>query len=515
MRTPSYVHRSVAAILAGAAAVATGCGSQAHGQQQVSLTVLSPSPLAGVRESLDDLVAPIALYPDALIAQILPASTCPVEVVQAARWVKSNPGLEGLDGQLWDPSVLAIARYPTVLAMMDQDLDWTVRLGQAFAQDPDGVMGAIQKLRAQARSVGSLCDTAQQVVVVRDDAICIEPAVADVIYVPVYSPSGVYVRPAYECVPSSFVRFSIGFGVGWWLDMDCDWRHRRVCVDHERWAFHDRGPVWGHDRGDDWRHDRDGGGRGDHDHSRDHLDHGPLSGGGNDGGPRGHGEHSSPRADQPDGTVWTPRPGIVRSPSRVEPATAGQAPRVPRARVPSTEVAGGRPQRAPAPPVPEALAQVPAQEDVADEAAPTRPQRVRPRLEAAQMPEQPARRREEKPLPPPQRDAQVATPRLPAQAQLPPQAHSPVQVQPPAEAQPQPRAVPVRPTAPAEKAAERTRPAEVVRPTRPAPETRRAEQPQVAQPRQAQPRAAQPAPRRDSEERGVTQSAPNTRRRGR
>lgn len=179
-------------------------------------------------QQLDDLLAPIALYPDPLIAQILPAATYPLEVVQAARWVREHPDLQGLDDQDWDPSVRAVAHYPTVIKMLDEKLDWTIRLGQAFLNKQQDVMDSIQQLRIKARTAGALRDTPQQQVIVEQEVIRIVPAQPDVIYVPEYNPQVVYVEPAPGFVATSYISFSVGFVLGWWLDLDCDWHHHHV-----------------------------------------------------------------------------------------------------------------------------------------------------------------------------------------------------------------------------------------------------------------------------------------------
>src|SRR5580658_10972479 len=111
---------------------------------------------------LDTLLAPIALYPDPLLAQILPASTVPGDIVMASRYVAAKKDPDKVDAQPWEESVKALARYPEVLQMMDEKLDWTTELGQAFIAQPDDVFNSIQRLQAKAQSVGNLKDTPQQ-----------------------------------------------------------------------------------------------------------------------------------------------------------------------------------------------------------------------------------------------------------------------------------------------------------------------------------------------------------------
>lgn len=180
---------------------------------------------------LEQLVGSIALYPDALIALILPASTVPSDVVLAARYLRDGGDPGKLDEQAWDDSVRALARYPDVLKWMDENLAWTKQLGEAFIAQPADVMNAVQRLRLKARAVGSLTTTAQQQVVVEEDTIAILPTQPDVIYVPYYDPAVVYVsRPTYYTRP--FFTFGPAYATGFWLSYNVDWhRHRVWCID--------------------------------------------------------------------------------------------------------------------------------------------------------------------------------------------------------------------------------------------------------------------------------------------
>jgi len=176
-------------------------------------------------EELDDLLAPVALYPDPLIAQILPAATFTDQIDEAARYVRQYGKLARIDDQPWDVSVKAVAHYPDVLFMMDQKNDWTVSLGQAYLDQPQDVMDSIQALRADAQSQGNLVSTPQQQVLVEPGDIRIVPATPDYIYVPTYDPQVVYLEPA----PSyGFITFGVGFTIGAWLSRDMDWRQHRV-----------------------------------------------------------------------------------------------------------------------------------------------------------------------------------------------------------------------------------------------------------------------------------------------
>jgi hypothetical protein len=131
------------------------------------------------QEELDQLVAPIALYPDSLVAQILMAATYPLEVVEAARWVKKNNALKSealtaaLEKEGWDPSVKSLVNFPQVLDMMNEKLDWTQKLGDAFLAQQKDVMDTIQRLRKKAEAEGNLKTTTEQKVVVEKETIII------------------------------------------------------------------------------------------------------------------------------------------------------------------------------------------------------------------------------------------------------------------------------------------------------------------------------------------------------
>ena len=202
-------------------------------------------------EELDDLLAPIALYPDPLIAQILPAATFIDQIDEAARYVRQYGKSAQIDSQPWDVSVRAVAHYPDVLFMMDQKYDWTVSLGQAFVMQQQDVMDAIQRLRAEAEAAGNLTSTPQQQVVVEQEIIRIVPAEPEVIYVPVYDPMVVYVENPYPSY--GFITFGIGFTIGAWLNRDCDWNRHSVYyhgwqgggwVGRARPHIHDRNRVY-------------------------------------------------------------------------------------------------------------------------------------------------------------------------------------------------------------------------------------------------------------------------------
>jgi len=182
---------------------------------------------------LDNLLAPIALYPDPLLAQVLVAATFPVQVDEADRFVRADLDPDDLDGQSWDVSVRAVGHYPAVLQMMADKLDWTTSLGQAYVSQSTDVMASVQRLRARARAAGNLVTTAEMQVVDSDGFIELWPAQPQYLFVPMYDPAVVF----YSRVPSFFgARFLIGA----WLNYDCDWHAHRV-------YYH----GWEHDRG--WR----------------------------------------------------------------------------------------------------------------------------------------------------------------------------------------------------------------------------------------------------------------------
>ena len=242
----------------------------------------APAPAYALGQ-IDQLVAPIALYPDPLLSQILMAATYPLEVVEAWRWVQdpNNARLRGdplnaaLVTQNWDPSVKSLVPFPPILRMMNSRLDWTQALGNAFLAQQSDVMDTVQRLRAQAQAAGTLRSTPQETVASDGGAIEIEPANPDTVYVPYYNPADVYGTWGYPQYPPTYfppppgygnvagpgIYFGIGFGVvgalwGWdrW-----DWAHRRIAIDAERFntinsyvSVHDDRP---HFTGNSWQHD--------------------------------------------------------------------------------------------------------------------------------------------------------------------------------------------------------------------------------------------------------------------
>jgi len=225
-----------------------------------------PGPPQTVQQSaqeLQQLVAPIALYPDALVAQVLAASTYPTEIVEADRWMQSHPDLKGeklgneVDKQPWDPSVKALTQFPSVLENMDKNLSWTSSLGDAYANQPQDVMDAVQAMRQQAQKAGHLNSNGQENVTTQDNTIIIQPADPDEVYVPMYDPWLVYgypivAYPGWYPVPGIFydgpglfwgAGFGIGFfgGFGWgWNNWGWDWRGHRMLYDHNDYISHSR-----------------------------------------------------------------------------------------------------------------------------------------------------------------------------------------------------------------------------------------------------------------------------------
>jgi len=213
-------------------------------------------------EQLQQLVAPIALYPDSLVAQVLAAATYPQEVVEAEKFIQQQKSLTGdsfareVDDQSWDPSVKALTQFPAVLANMNQNLAWTSELGDAYVNQQQDVSAAIQVMRQRAKQAGNLNTNAQQKVTTQGQTIVIEPATSEVVYVPQYDPWVVYgapmaVFPGWYPYPGLFlpgpgIRFGLGFavapfgGFGWgWHHWGYDWHHEgRVVHNHNTYISH-------------------------------------------------------------------------------------------------------------------------------------------------------------------------------------------------------------------------------------------------------------------------------------
>jgi hypothetical protein len=269
MSVPSF--RMIALCAAAAIVMAAVCRAQDAPAQQ---SVASGSPLTG--DQLDQLVAPVALYPDPLLADILTAATYPLEVVEANRW-GSDPGNASLNGDAltaalssedWDPSVKSLVPLPEILQMMDSHLDWMESLGEAFLAQPDDVMDAVQRMRRRAQAAGNLNSPSDEAVSSEDGDIEISPPPSDVIYVPQYDPWCAF--GAWPYPPSAPYYFSpwtgdcleaddsvlFDAGIAWpfifWDWGYFDWRHHQLRIHRDRYAgFHPaREPktdVWHHD----------------------------------------------------------------------------------------------------------------------------------------------------------------------------------------------------------------------------------------------------------------------------
>ncbi|HSN21575.1 MAG TPA: DUF3300 domain-containing protein, partial [Usitatibacter sp.] len=232
------------------------------------------SPQAAFTDAeLDQILAPVALYPDELLSQILMASTYPLEVVEAARWSRAHPDLVGedavsaVDSQDWDPSVKSLVAFPQVLMQMDEQLDWTQRLGEAFLTGQDNVMASVQRLRRAAMDAGHLSTTDEIVVSREAGEIALDSPSPDTVYVPYYDPRVVYGNwwwPSYPPVwwspwpgyyyPGDYYGFAWTVGIPVGVDFfygDFDWHRHHV-------RLHDRHPFYYQDRDHrdhQWRHD--------------------------------------------------------------------------------------------------------------------------------------------------------------------------------------------------------------------------------------------------------------------
>ncbi len=206
-------------------------------------------------EQLQQLVAPIALYPDSLVAEILAASTFPEQVVEADRWLQGHPGVTGqavaqaVNAEPWDGSVKALTAFPPVLANMDRNLSWTSSLGDAYYNQPQDVMAAVQVMRQRAQAAGNLQSTPQQVVTTQGPDIEIEPSSPDLVYVPAYDPWTIYgvpvlAWPGWYAYPGiwfggPYLSFGVGIPVGFfagfawgWPHWGFDWRRHYVSFNH-------------------------------------------------------------------------------------------------------------------------------------------------------------------------------------------------------------------------------------------------------------------------------------------
>ncbi|MEP6958310.1 MAG: DUF3300 domain-containing protein [Nitrospirota bacterium] len=230
---------------------------------------------AFMQQELDQMLAPIALYPDSLLSQILMASTYPLEVIEAARWTKANPNLKGdqavpaVAENTWDPSVKSLVAFPQILMMMDEKLTWMERLGDAFLAQQQEVMATVQSLRQKASDAGNLKSNDQIRVEQQGQSIVVEPANPQVVYVPYYNPQimyGPWWWPAYPPVywapwPGYYYGPRFGVGFAWGIGIGVgpgfffggfNWPYRHVSVVNVNNFYYrlvnvNRGTFWAHD----------------------------------------------------------------------------------------------------------------------------------------------------------------------------------------------------------------------------------------------------------------------------
>ena len=268
--------RALAGAVVAAVVLAGGRGTALAQLAQDAPSATQSAPLTS--EALQKLVAPIALYPDALVAQILAASTYPSQIVEADRWLQQHSKLEDdklaeeVDKQSWDASIKALTPFSSVLANLDKNLSWTSALGDAYFNQQQDVLDAVQLLRTRARTAGNLQSTPQQTVTTQGPTIIIEPADPDVCYVPTYNPLLVYgapigIYPGYlydSLVGAPYISFGIGIGIGgrfwggfgWGFhSWGCNWRghsvtfNNNIYVSHSPTFFHRFGGGGGNLRG--------------------------------------------------------------------------------------------------------------------------------------------------------------------------------------------------------------------------------------------------------------------------
>ena len=238
--------------------------NSASARQNDQISQQAPPPAAKQSPAeLQQLVAPIALYPDELVAQILAAATYPTEIVEADRWLQEHPNLKGtdlgkeVDQQNWDPSVKALTPFPSVLANLDKNLSWTSSLGEAYVGQPQDVMDAVQSMRKRANDAGNLRSNDQEKVGTQGQTIVVEPANPDVVYVPAYDPWLVYgapvaMWPGWFGYPGLYLAgpgivFGVGFGIGFfggfgwgWHHWGFDWHNHDVMFNHNAYFSHSR-----------------------------------------------------------------------------------------------------------------------------------------------------------------------------------------------------------------------------------------------------------------------------------
>jgi hypothetical protein len=256
-----FIKQSLSIFLSWCLVLAAAPGALSQGDQSAPEAPVQTAQQTPAQ--LQQLVAPIALYPDALVAQILGAATYPDQVVEADRWVQQHTDLKGeqlgneVDKQPWDPSVKALVEFPSVLANMDKNLSWTSSLGDAYVNQQQAVMNAVQVMRDRAEKSGNLKSTSQQKVSQQGQTIVIEPADPEVVYVPEYDPWLAYgdpigIWPGWYGYPGLYLSgpglawglgFGIGFfgGFGWgWGHWGYDWHNHGIMFNHGAYMSHSR-----------------------------------------------------------------------------------------------------------------------------------------------------------------------------------------------------------------------------------------------------------------------------------
>jgi hypothetical protein len=258
----TYLKQGLAFLLVVSVALVTAVAGFADQTNNSS----APTPIQSAQptpEQVQQLVAPIALYPDELVAQILAASTYPTEVVEADRWMQAHPDLKGkqmgdeVNKKPWDPSVKALVQFPSVLANMDKNLSWTSSVGDAYVNLQQQVMDAVQVLRQRAQQAGNLKSTPQQTVTTQGQTIVVEPADPQVVYVPAYDPWLIYGDPIFAWpgwypypgiwFDGPYLSFGVGFGIGFfggfgwgWHHWGFDWHDRSIIYNHNTYVSHSR-----------------------------------------------------------------------------------------------------------------------------------------------------------------------------------------------------------------------------------------------------------------------------------
>ncbi len=273
-----------------------------------------PAAKTFTQQDLDQLLAPIALYPDNLLAQILMASTYPLEVVLAARWLRDNPNVkdkaleDAMQKQTWDPSVKGLTAVPQVLKQMDEKIDWTQKLGDAFLAQQAEVMTTVQSLRAKANESGNLKSTPEMAVktetVNEKTVYVIESTKTETVYVPTYNPSVVYgawpypAYPPYYMYPPYYayapgITFTAGIFVGAAIWGGCGWGGNDVYINHNNYNNFNRTDI-NNDigNGDRGNGDRGNGDRGNGDRGNGDRGNGDRGNGDRGNGGRGNGDAS-------------------------------------------------------------------------------------------------------------------------------------------------------------------------------------------------------------------------------